>query len=363
MYMGDTWEQEWKKQTSTDGRPNLITSNTGIVLKTAAYNVAEYNMKPATGSGTDFIWNKPEKLQNLRRWIAENDFDIMMTTEDATYLDANSTKKASMLIYYDRLPSSHGGWVRIRSKYPIIKPKKQDGTILNLVAVEPPNNATTKADGKKPATRYFTFGWIKLNGKTILVISVHPMNSFIKYTSNPKVGPVSERKTFMQIVFDLVYCLRHTQIFDGIVSCKAWDYCIIGGDFNTSNRNGVDKNGKAYTAGTTDWDNLIALRNYYGFDSASGGYLGWLPTYPSNKECLDNILVSGNIILGSIKNDVEEYSKLHSDHAPLKATMTLLDEVDKVRFPSKTYEGKSDTKQLRTWLTELMTGKINHPCT
>lgn len=359
--MSDTWEQEWLAQTGSDGRPNLIKSNTGIGLKVTTYNVAEYCMKTASGKGTA-IWSKPDKLINLRRWIAGNDTDILLSTEDATFLDAKETKKATPLLYNDRLPCQQGGWVRIRSKFPITKPKKPDGSALNVVAVNPPANATKPASGTLGA-RYFTFGWVQIDGKNVLVMTVHPRNSTIKYKTNPKVGCVAERLNFLQIVFDIAFCLKNQKIFDGISNfSKPWDFCVIGGDFNTSNRNGSDLNGKTYKAGTQDYDNLCKLRNYYAFDSANGGYLGWISTYPGNGEALDNILVSDNVIINLIDNQLTD--SLYSDHVPLVTTMTLLDKKTE-RFPDKTYEGKTVAKnltELRSWLKTILGGEINHPC-
>ena len=361
--MSDTWEQEWLAQAGTNGRPNMIGSNTGIKLKVTTYNVAEYCMKTSTGKGTA-IWSKPEKLTNLRKWIAGNDTDVLLSTEDATYLDAKETKKATLLLYNDRLPCQQGGWVRIRSKYPITKPKKPDGSALNVVAVNPPANASKPASGTLGA-RYFTFGWIQIDGKSVLVVTVHPRNSAIRYKTNPKTGPVADRLNFLQIVFDLAFCLKNPKVFDGISSyTKAWDYCVIGGDFNTSNRNGEDPNGKAYKAGTQDYDNLAKIRNHYAFDSASGGYLGWLPTYPGNGDALDNVLVSDNVILNLIDNQIGKAEILYSDHVPLVTTMTLLNKKTE-RFPDKTYEGKTVAKnltELRSWLKEIMGGEINRPC-
>jgi len=363
--MNDTWEQEWLAQTDTDGRPNLIKSNTGIRLKAATYNVAEYCMKSSSGATKQHIWEKPEKLLAIRRWISETDADILMVTEDATYLDADGTKHGAKLLYNDRYPSWQGGWPRIRSRFPVIRPKKANGKELTLIEVKPPKNATPRSDGKS-SSRYFAFGTAEIEGKTVLLFTVHPRNSYIPYDSNPKVGPVADRMNFLQIVFDLVYCLKDKRITDGICNLKNWDYVVIGGDFNTSNRNGYDpKTGKDYKAGEEDWNNLAKLRNHYRFDSANGGYLGWVTTFPDGKEALDNILVSGNVILESIKADSEWYPELYSDHVPLVTTMTLLDGKDATRFPDRTHEGKTvekDLKQLRAWLKELLTGVIDHPC-
>lgn len=360
--MTDTWEQEWEAQTGTCGRQKLIKSNTGPRLKVATYNLAEYCMKPSSGAGTKFIWDRPEKVLNLRRWISGTEADLLLSTEDATYLDKAGTKKATPLLWNDRLPSQQGGWVRIRSRYSVTRPKKPDGSALNVVAVNPPKNASKRADGTTGGARYFTFGWLTIEGKTVLVVTVHPRNSCIKYKSNPKVGPVAERMHFLQIVFDLAYCLHDAEIMDGICEGNPWDYAVIGGDFNTSNRNGANTAGKAYNAGTQDYDNLCKLRDYYRFDSANGGYLGWIPTYPSNKECLDNILVSGNVILESITDGSDQFKALYSDHVPLVATMRL--GTGDVRLPETTYEGKTkqDLQELRTWLTEIMGGSINRPC-
>jgi len=370
----DTWEDEWETQQSpqSPGRPNLITSNTGIDLKVATYNLYDY------GLYTSWLWNKPEKLLKLRKWIAAGDFDIILTQEDQTWIDGpddntpnKGTRSASKYLFYDRLPSRSLSFsnTRIRSKRPV--------TISYGVKVQTIMADVKKADGSAYGTvgdRNLVWGVIPVQGKNVLAISCHPRNSYSYYfDSNPTYGPVADRMNFMQIVFDLVYCLKHTEIYhDSAPEITApWDYVIIGGDLNTSNINGRSTaTGHALYEGD-DFTNICTLRDYYGFDSANGGYLNWFVTHQQNGgSSLDNILVSGNVSLNSIKSEYQYFEELYSDHIPVETTMTLLSQDDNpgkdlLRFPSVTYEGKNvtdDLTDLKTWFAQIMTGSIQYPC-
>jgi hypothetical protein len=172
-------------------------------------------------------------------------------------------------------------------------------------------------------------------------------------------------------VFDLIFCLKHHEVFDNIADVPGeWDYCIFGGDFNTSNVNGRSESEIFFVDGT-DFDNLCEIRDYYHFDSANGGYLNWFTTHNQNGgSALDNILVSGNIMINSIKADMNLIKETRTDHAAIETTLTLLSQednpgIDLLRFPDTTYEGMTiadNLSELRAWLTELMDGEIQYPC-
>ena len=365
----DTWEAEWEAQLHPEksGRSNIIVSNTGTQLKIATYNLAAYSRLTASGDRETYIYDLPEKLLNLRRWFSQENLDVLFSNEDSTYIDASGTKSASKYIYYDRLPAKSGVLAsKVRSKRPII--------ISKDIYVESIMENVKDSEGEDVANippRGISMGLMQIDEKSVLLISCHPRNTSSYYfDENPVNGPIADRKNNLQIIFDLVYCIKHHEITEGILDIPEWDYVIIGGDFNTSNINGRSTaQGHAYYySGTSDYDNLSELRDYYAFDSVNGGYLNWFSTHDSLK-CLDNILTSGNIIINSIECNYDDLRKLYSDHIPISADVTLLSEEDNpgielTRFPAVTYEGKSvdtDLSELREWFAQIITGTIKYP--
>lgn len=357
----DTWTEEWDAQESSKGRPNLATCNKGIDLKVVSYNVGGYRYD---GSGA-YLITKPEKLLNLKKYISHADADLILVQEEQAYIDSSEDISASKALYYDRLPyNSHYISTNIRSKYP--------AHATGQVKVNKLSNSDTPISGAMNE-RYFTWCMFTVEGKEVLAISCHPMNSYIEFSSNPVVGPTANRLNFLQIIYDFVFCMHDENVIAGLNAnvTAPWDYVIIGGDFNTTNINGIASDGTKYNG--DDWGNFAELRDYYKFDSANGGYLNWFITYPyysgDKYGALDNIIVSDNIIINNIDCKSDLLRKLYSDHLPVEVTVTLLDESLNPnianRFPTVTYEGKSveqNLTELRTWLAEVFDGEVSLPC-
>lgn len=405
----DTWDAEWETQfpardpnsdSLVHGRLQMKVNNTGLKLKVVSYNIAAYHMAGSDNSDV-FLYSEPEKLLNFRRWFCQMDPDVMLTQEDAPYIDAetNGIRSASKYIYYDRLPCKEGNNnVYIRSKFPCIVARTTCMT-TTMIGVKKKVNGQW-VDNTDVKGRYMTWGMYKTPDEQyrILMISMHARNTYNYFFDEgspatepgPIYGPVRDRMTELQIMYDMIFCLRHPEIYSGIATGvdQPWDYVIIGGDFNLSNINGQsieDGNPVYYSRTLQDYVNFLTLRDYYHFDSANGGYLNWFVTHKQNGGAsLDNILVSDNIILQTIDARYELFSSLYSDHIPVETTMTLLDptknldsdiarlnpelpNIKLLNFPSTTYEGKTISNPdhvtaLRSWFTTLWNGTIQRPC-
>ena len=288
----DTWTDEWETQESSKGRPNLLLTNKGIDLKVVSYNVAGYRYDGESA----YIVTEPEKLLNLKKFVANADSDIMIVQEEKGFIDEDEEYSASKALYYDRLPFNAKYYgTNIRAKY--------QAYAHGQVEVPKLANSDVPISGTM-SNRYFTWAMLNIENKNVLVISCHPMNSNIRFSTNPVVGPTANRLNFLQIIYDFVFCMHDENIISGLNAdvTAPWDYVVIGGDFNTTNINGRDADGTNYNG--DDWGNFAELRDYYKFDSANGGYLNWFITYPfytgDNYGALDNILVSDNIIINNI---------------------------------------------------------------
>jgi hypothetical protein len=123
---------------------------------------------------------------------------VLLTQEEANWLDDDGTISASKFLYYDRLPGHYGKegiGARIRSKRKFSMyhrtmitstmdqySRKQDGQLVPI----PVENQE-----KMP----FTWGIMQIGGKNVLIISIHSRPSMGYYfNSEPTNGPVKDRK-------------------------------------------------------------------------------------------------------------------------------------------------------------------------
>lgn len=296
----------------------LSNIDNSIRLKVGTYNVAKYCMETASGGKFTYLYNLPDKVLNIRKFIARSDLDILCLQEAKSYFDDDQTKSAWQYLFGHWLLRAFSSTERIcarigdvgnnygREEYPIL-----DGTGY---------------------TNHRYFSWAKLqltNGKILLVISTHNRNTYIEHSDLNNPGPVANRAYEYKYLFEYI---RNQFNSDDL----PWDYCIVGGDFNTSNYDGIDESGEYIKVDNVDFENLKNICKHYNFSMANGGDFGWFVTHPNLNCALDNIIVSSNIMINNVECDTELYEHLYSDHLPVVATVDLLDEV--AVLPSTEYE-------------------------
>lgn len=346
-------------------RTNKAINVTGTKLKVVSYNLGKWAFD---GTYAEKIYQKVDRLYNLRRWLAQADPDILFGCEFTSKLDGTASGDAPDALKYifnNRLPRTAGTG------------NTSDSAILatkHAMAWTTGHNSVGVTSLAERPTKYFRWAMMTVGGQRVLVISAHAMNSSHTVTDT-SAGTVADRKNYLAVLFDFVFCLHSQDMIDAARTAGAltnitapWRYCIIGGDFNLSNYHGKNGGGSWIDAGTDDWDNFAEYRDYYKFDSANGGYLNWITTYPGysgTHGALDNIMVSDTVMLQGIDCRKELYEKLYSDHLPLEVTVTLLDDNSGATsaFPSTTKEGKSaGDSALQTWFHTALGGSASGPC-
>ena len=239
-------------------------------LTVMTYNICHFNFDQGGRGFPKEVMN--EKVNNLKEMFMEYHPDIIGIQEDAQYIDLDHTIKSPDYLYAP-IWTFRSGYkaCTIRSKLPYVGGHKLFYT----------------SDGMGHRKGVF-----RVDGKRLLFLSCHP----IAHVGN------SEKRL-----------QAYKEIFETVKSVK-WDWCVITGDFNTTEK--VDK------------ENLRKLCDANNFDMLYGGsYLPWINTYPghkgTSKQSFDNVLISKGITFKSVKVLRNWYDKLYSDHVPIVADIIL----------------------------------------
>ena len=230
-----------------------------------SYNIGHYNMGLSqTGYPPEVMDEKVAVLKELYMQFAP---DLIGTQEDATYADRAKTIKSNDYLYdpYWRYRPSGSG-CNIRARYAAVS--GTGGTIT----------FSTGRTCKKIVLR--------VDGKRLLALSAHP---------TAHVGFSRERE------------IEYREMFEA-VNREEWDWCVITGDFNTTEE--VDKL------------HLQEQCAANGFGMAIGSYLPWVDTYLGKKEgarrhSFDNVLVSGKCAIRRVQVLRDWWERLYSDHVPV----------------------------------------------
>lgn len=265
-------------------------ANSGTKLKVVSYNVAKYN------NDTD-VYLPTAKEINFKKMLCEITPDILAIQEDKQYIDSSSTRSALTSLYnpifpYEYLETS-GLQCTIRSKVP----------------------AATHDLLKYSNGRWVEIATYVINGKTLLFGSTHPVANYDN-TGLDSAESIAARLVQYQ---ELVNWLNGTGTLlrynsGSAVYCPSYDWCVMCGDYNT----------------ITDDDktNFKTTVETGGFKIANGDWLGWVETnykFRGQPMCLDNVIVSDNVIFDSIISHSAMLDRLYSDHVPFEVTVTLLD--------------------------------------
>lgn len=270
---------------------NALTSaqgeNVGDVLTVMSYNVANYNNDSATYIPT-------AKQINFKKMISEIKPDFIGLQEDRSYITGDTSVTSLQGIYNPVFPYEYDDnqiGAKLRTKYEAIS-----------------TDAVSFSNG-----RSLEFGLFTRGEKTLLFGSVHMIANY-NGTGYDSSETISARATQYEELcqwlngdITLLSSKTNTQIY-----CPQHDWFIICGDMNT------------ITA--QDKTNLKTAVDSKSFVMANGGWLGWIETalrYSGDMRVLDNIIVSENVIINSIKSHTSLYDDLYSDHVPFEANVTL----------------------------------------
>ena len=265
-------------------------SNDGVKLKVVSYNVAKYNNDTS-------VYLPTAKEINFKKMLCKIAPDILALQEDRKYVTEGNERLSLTTLYnpifpYEYLETS-GLQCTIRSKTP----------------------AVTHDLLKYSNGRWIEIATYEINGKTLLFGSTHPVANYESTGIDSEESIAARLIQYQELISWLNGEITLKKINGGAnVSCPEYDWLIMCGDYNT------------ITA--TDMTNFKTIATNGGFKIANGDWLGWIETnykFIDAPMCLDNVLVSDNVIFNSIISHSEMYKDLYSDHVPFEVTVTLQD--------------------------------------
>ena len=257
--------------------------NTGVNLRVMDYNIAVFNNDTST-------YIPDEKLIELRKMFARHNADVLLIQEDRGYIDSSNTQSSDDYVYFPMYPYRYGdGGSTIHSKM----------QLSNVGIVQFSNG------------RNMRYGILTVSPTIkVLCVSAHPVwgGSTQEY--------IDARDTQYHEMCQWVNGEITLEPYGGGTGVYAptHTHVVIGIDTN---------------AGTAqDITNLKTRVSAANMIMANGGRFGFVYTCnvgsDSRRSCIDNIIVSNNIIINNFESLSSLYSSLYSDHVPLVADLTLL---------------------------------------
>lgn len=316
------------KNVFNDGRTDIAKADTVVkTIRVGSYNVRKFAL------ANKRIWAYPEKIANIKKFLFHARLDYLGIQEYYGTLDGETFNTFPLIFAdiftecvpdsgYSRVLASTGGAIAGSSTY------------YGLETITPLLETGYTASMK----RGFAYCFTQIGEDILLVVSAHPMNSLYDnpYATGATKGPVEERAHEFEKIFEWVRTAKETEATN-------WKWCIICGDFNTSNINGLYPGTSKYKeTNGQDFTNLTSIVDYYGFKMANGGSLGWFETFPGmGHRCLDNILISSNMRFKDIECDLGVYDALASDHLPVIAEIELFDKTFTFQHGSTSYSNRT----------------------
>lgn len=260
--------------------------NKGDVLKVMSYNVAHYtNDVPS-----DII--PDEKIRNIIDVISGENADIICVQEDSGYIDSNNIRETQSYLYSPQYPYTTG---------------MLETTVRSKRATNGEKGRLTYSNG-----RYLGYAVFEIGTKKVLVCSTHPS------ASHNGTGVDSQESIAARLT-------QYTEMFNWINGTVDLVDESTGNQVHVPEHTHVIIGMDANCATDTDKTNLMNLVNQNHYSAANGSRLGWLATCKSSGKwvSIDNVLVSENVIINSVKSLSSKFTNLYSDHVPLVINVTL----------------------------------------
>lgn len=313
-YIGQTYG-EWQKisfeddwshnvfEPDSSALPARITGTEKKTINVCTFNVARYRH-----SNKDYLSEKPDFMMCLRRYIMNGGIDILFVQEHLDYIDESETKPSFDWLYkafFNADPVNSGTYAsEAHKKIFTTLPISTDGTVEYVECYAQPEIAGIYSKA------YFVWVLQELQGVgTLLLIDVHNFASAQANSANTW-KPLESRKKYLEALATFL-------------ATKTYDYCIIAGDFNSGNDEGLNSSGKKVPCDTPeDFEAILNFCSDNNMHPVNGGEIGWFKT--STQLAYDNILVTNNIRIEKIESDNETRKELYSDHSPILAKLTFM---------------------------------------
>ena len=267
--------------------PQRLSGTPKKTIRVATNNIAHYRWQGKADA--PYLADIPLGVSKWRRWLLNNNIDILFLQECEDYIDDDYTISAFDTLYkpffdsdtnVDSNPGSSGTADVSRRK------------ILNRLGLN--TNSTVDMIVTESGTKHGYGNWciVNLSGVgNILMINIHNMSG---------TDYAEGRAAFLQ---DLAT----------FMSSKSFDYFIIAGDTNIRD---------------DERSTLLSFCSSISGIPANGGMIGWFGTRALEEipKSYDNIIVSNNIRFERIECDSGLISsdELYTDHTPVIAEISFM---------------------------------------
>lgn len=274
------------------GSQYYITSDMPTI-KVMTYNVSQFKC-----DSSYYIDN--QKIRNFRDMLAREWPDFLGTQENTDKIDSAGTKSAGSYIFEAVFQEWYAG-----NGY-------NENRVYSHYAHIPGEGGLLDYRNLHSWSRTIRYDNYLIGEKKVLICSTHAAISDSVHDSR---SPESIAERLVEYTDMLNWCNGDIDMLDKLSNQRVYapehDYAIILMDANCIT--------------TEDRNNLIDLCAAKNFQLCNGGKYGWLNTCtdPLGIYPLDQILVSGDVIIKSVKTLMDQYGELHSDHVPLVAELVL----------------------------------------
>ena len=263
--------------------------NVGTNIRVMTYNVAHFD--------NDInVYLPDNKLFNLKKVLGYANADFLLIQEGNKYIDGpeeSGTKLTSSYLFAPIYPAVYG-----------------DGSCV----IASKQNLTEWGILEYTNGRVLRYGLYEQGSIKLLLVSTHPVWDYSGGGDSEE--SIAARKTQYKELFKWVNGQISLNRFETTtpVYAPTHTHCVIGMDANCSL--------------ARDKTNLLTEAGSGNFIAGNGGALGWFYTAYSRgmteKDSIDCIFVSPNIIINNIEAYGDWFERLYSDHVPVVADLTLL---------------------------------------
>lgn len=230
-----------------------------VHLKVCSYNVGMYS------NGIAADTPEADALENMSGFLGANNFDILGIQEGRSYVNGTN---ADETVYNDYFISQK--------------------SLLNNCAIKSQFVLKDTGEGTFTAgSRKYVYATAIIGNKEVFIINVH-----LALTATDRASNYTELLALL----------------------KPHEYFIAFGDFNAA----IDYNTGVEEQTQAEYNNLINA----GYTVANGGRWGLLTTIGTQTKYPDNICVSGNIKMITLKT-ADVYATMNSDHIPIIAELVV----------------------------------------
>lgn len=280
-----------KSYTHTNYNSREYNPLTAIRLKVGTINIGHYNYGAGDYYGlNDSIYDA--KLHNWRKYFGSNKIDILNVNEWVPYIDYlasgsyNTGSKLATSYIYKPLYKHYDGDI--------------DTTMIKAALLSKYSMTTPVHQALEGITgnTYASCSYSQITIDESHTVGVYGVQ--LSWRRSSGADPTGEEAILNR--------KAEMDSLTAFIQTHSDTYIVVMGDFNTPT--------------ATDHQNLLAMCTANNLIPCNGGWLDWEQTH-ENGYCLDNILVSDNIIVEDFNSQNEWYDAISTDHYGINAELIL----------------------------------------